>query len=127
MATHYLDFERPIGDLEAKIEELSKLSDQAGSGSFETEIDALRARVDTVDGTPPMINELVRLALSETAQSVNYWRRWTKDYDYLYVLFAEASHDNPDPEHLTALFTGDRFVLYRIDQSQIADVGKTVK
>ena len=48
MATHYLDFERPIGDLEAKIEELSKLSDQAGSGSFETEIDALRARVDTM-------------------------------------------------------------------------------
>jgi hypothetical protein len=86
-----------------------------------------RARVDTVDGTPPMINELVRLAHSETAQSVNYWRRWTKDYDYLYVLFAEASHDNPDPEHLTTLFTGDRFVLYRIDQSQIADVGKTVK
>ena len=28
-----------------------------------------RARVDTVDGTPPMINELVHLAHSETAQS----------------------------------------------------------
>ena len=86
-----------------------------------------RARVDTVDGTPPMINELVHLAHSETAQSANYWRRWTKDYDYLYVLFADASHENPDPEHLTTLFTGDRFALYRIDQSQIADVGKTVK
>ena len=48
MATHYLDFERPIGDLEAKIEELSKLSDQAGAGSFDAEIDALRARVDTM-------------------------------------------------------------------------------
>ena len=46
MATHYLDFERPIGDLEAKIEELSKLSDQAGEGAFDNEIDALRARVD---------------------------------------------------------------------------------
>ena len=86
-----------------------------------------RARVDTVDGTPPMINELVRLARNDGAQSANYWRRWTTDYDYLYVLFAEASHENPDPEHLTTLFTGDRFVLYRIDQSQIADVGKTVK
>jgi hypothetical protein len=86
-----------------------------------------RARVDTVDGTPPMINELVHLAHSDTAQSTNYWRRWTKDYDYLYVLFADASHENPDPEHLTTLFTGDRFALYRIDQSQIADVGKTVK
>ena len=48
MATHYLDFERPIGDLEAKIEELSKLSDQAGAGSFDTEIDALRSRVDSM-------------------------------------------------------------------------------
>ena len=48
MATHYLDFERPIGDLEAKIEELSKLSDQAGAGAFDHEIDALRARVDTM-------------------------------------------------------------------------------
>jgi acetyl-CoA carboxylase carboxyl transferase subunit alpha len=44
MAAHYLDFERPIAELEAKIEELSKLSDQAGAGSFETEIDALRGR-----------------------------------------------------------------------------------
>jgi hypothetical protein len=86
-----------------------------------------RARVDTVDGTPPMIDELVRLARNDGAQSANYWRRWTTDYDYLYVLFAESKHENPDPEHLTTLFTGDRFVLYRIDQSQIAAVGKTVK
>jgi acetyl-CoA carboxylase carboxyl transferase subunit alpha len=48
MATHYLDFERPIGDLEAKIEELSKLSDQAGGGGFDREIDALRTRVQTM-------------------------------------------------------------------------------
>jgi acetyl-CoA carboxylase carboxyl transferase subunit alpha len=44
MAVHYLEFERPIADLEAKIEELSKLSDTAGSGAFDAEIDALRAR-----------------------------------------------------------------------------------
>jgi hypothetical protein len=86
-----------------------------------------RARVDTVDGTPPMIDELVRLARNDGAQSPNYWRRWTTDYDYLYVLFAESRHENPDPEHLTTLFTGDRFVLYRIEQSQIAAVGKTMK
>jgi acetyl-CoA carboxylase carboxyl transferase subunit alpha len=40
---HYLEFERPIAELEAKIEELSKLSETAGG--FDTEIDALRARV----------------------------------------------------------------------------------
>jgi acetyl-CoA carboxylase carboxyl transferase subunit alpha len=42
---HYLDFERPIADLEAKIEELSKLSENAGAGAFEAEIGALRARI----------------------------------------------------------------------------------
>jgi acetyl-CoA carboxylase carboxyl transferase subunit alpha len=45
MAAHYLEFERPIGELEAKIEELSKLSDTAGPGAFDAEIDALRKRV----------------------------------------------------------------------------------
>ena len=74
-----------------------------------------------------MINDLVRLARNEEAQSENYWRRWTADYDYLYVLFVDSNCENPDPEHLTTLFTGHRFVLYRIDGSQIADVRKTVK
>jgi acetyl-CoA carboxylase carboxyl transferase subunit alpha len=44
MAVHYLEFERPIADLETKIEELSKLSETAGAGAFDTEIEALRAR-----------------------------------------------------------------------------------
>jgi acetyl-CoA carboxylase carboxyl transferase subunit alpha len=44
MAAHYLEFERPIADLENKIEELSKLSETAGPGAFDAEIEALRAR-----------------------------------------------------------------------------------
>ncbi len=44
MAAHYLEFERPIADLEAKIEELSKLSETASPGSFDDEIEALRSR-----------------------------------------------------------------------------------
>jgi hypothetical protein len=83
-----------------------------------------RARVDTVDGTPPMINELVRLVKNRDAMSENYWKRWTSDYDYLYVLFVDPGFENPDPVHLTPLFTGERFVLYRIDPSQIADASK---
>ena len=43
---HYLEFERPIGELEAKIEELSKLSETTGEGGFESEIGALRARME---------------------------------------------------------------------------------
>ncbi len=41
MAGHYLEFERPIADLETKIEELSKLSD---AGSLDDEIAGLRDR-----------------------------------------------------------------------------------
>ena len=44
MAAHYLEFERPIADLESKIEELSKLSESAGPGAFNAEIEALRQR-----------------------------------------------------------------------------------
>ncbi len=45
MAAHYLDFERPIAELESKIDELSKLSETAGPGDFDAEIAALRAKV----------------------------------------------------------------------------------
>jgi len=41
---HYLDFERPIAELEAKIDELSKLSEVAGAGGMDAEMEALRAR-----------------------------------------------------------------------------------
>ena len=44
MATHYLDFEKPIAELEAKIEELSLLSSSAGS--FDAEIDGLRKKAE---------------------------------------------------------------------------------
>ena len=44
MATHYLDFEKPIADLEAKIAELSALSESAGS--FETEVAGLRRKAE---------------------------------------------------------------------------------
>ncbi len=45
MAAHYLEFERPIAELEAKIDELSKLSETSGPGAFDAEIVALRDRV----------------------------------------------------------------------------------
>lgn len=42
---HYLDFERPIAEVEGRIEELSRLSADATPGAFDGEIAALRARV----------------------------------------------------------------------------------
>ena len=47
-ARHYLEFERPIADLEAKIEELSRLSETAGPDAFDSEIAALRKRVESM-------------------------------------------------------------------------------
>jgi acetyl-CoA carboxylase carboxyl transferase subunit alpha len=41
---HYLDFERPIAELEAKIEELSQASDAAGAGGMAGEMETLRLR-----------------------------------------------------------------------------------
>ena len=44
MAVHYLEFEKPIADLEAKIEELNLLS--STSGSFDAEVDGLRRKAE---------------------------------------------------------------------------------
>ena len=49
---------------------------------------------------------------------------WTSDYDYVYVLFTDPSHENPDPARLTAIYAGERFVLYRINSADMADAGE---
>jgi acetyl-CoA carboxylase carboxyl transferase subunit alpha len=45
MAAHYLEFERPVAELEAKIEELHRLSETTEPGAFDAEIAALRERM----------------------------------------------------------------------------------
>jgi len=91
---------------------------------------AYRSRVDTEDGTPPMIGNLVQVADRPNTNDANdddYWRRWTSDYDYLYVLFTKPNFKNPDPTRLTEIFAGDRFILYRIERSQITAASKPIK
>ncbi|MDO9587681.1 MAG: acetyl-CoA carboxylase carboxyltransferase subunit alpha [Brevundimonas sp.] len=44
MAVHYLEFEKPIAELEAKIEELNLLS--STSGSFDAEVEQLRKKAE---------------------------------------------------------------------------------
>ncbi|WP_312136992.1 acetyl-CoA carboxylase carboxyltransferase subunit alpha [Brevundimonas sp. BH3] len=46
MATHYLEFEKPIAELEAKIAELSQLA--PSSGDFEAEINTLKAKASAL-------------------------------------------------------------------------------
>jgi acetyl-CoA carboxylase carboxyl transferase subunit alpha len=45
---HYLEFEQPIADVEAKIDELSEMMHTAGSGAVDAEIEALRARLGEI-------------------------------------------------------------------------------
>jgi hypothetical protein len=85
-----------------------------------------RDRVDTQDGSPPTIENLLRVA-DRDASGDDYWRRWTSDYDYLYVLFTGARHENPDPARLAPVFAGEKFMLYRIENTQIADAGRPTR
>jgi hypothetical protein len=85
-----------------------------------------RDRVDTQDGTPPTIENLLHVT-KQNASGDDYWRRWTTDYDYVYVLFTEARHENPDPARLTPIFAGEKFMLYRIENAQIADAGRSAR
>jgi hypothetical protein len=76
--------------------------------------DEYQDRVDQDDGTPPTIEQLLEVADNPQAGGENYWARWTTDYDYLYVLFTDSNFRNPTSPRLDAVYSGDRFVLYRI-------------
>jgi hypothetical protein len=85
-----------------------------------------RDRVDTEDGTPPSIRELLsHTEPTDWDDGPPYWWRWTTDYDYLYILFTDRDYANPDPTRLTPVFAGDRFVLYQIKGTQLAGTSKT--
>ena len=43
---HYLDFEKPVADLEASLAETERRAESAGPGAFDDEIAAMRSRVD---------------------------------------------------------------------------------
>jgi hypothetical protein len=71
-------------------------------------------QVDTLDGTPPTIEEVVLAAGEWPPADDAYWQDWTNKFDYLYVLFTDNDDVNPAPAHLTLVQNADRFQLYRI-------------
>jgi hypothetical protein len=75
-----------------------------------------RERVDDEDGTPPTIRKLLKQRAGQGGDG-EYWANWTKDYDYLYVVFTKPNHKNPDPIRLKTTYAGDRFALYQIKPS----------
>src|SRR5205085_959684 len=74
-----------------------------------------RSRVDNEDGTPPSVAQLQQVLESPQEGEGNYWANWTKDYDYVYVLFTDDDYENPDPARLTSVYTGERFALFKIN------------
>jgi hypothetical protein len=72
--------------------------------------------VDTEDGTPPSIDQLL-VSVARPAgdeEKAPYWEEWPEHYDYVYVLFSERGDPNPAPERLRLIHEGRRFQLYRI-------------
>ena len=73
-----------------------------------------RKLVDTEDGTPPTIDQLVLDAVGRSPDDSSYWHDWVKKYDYVYLLFTDEDSDNPMPDKLKTAYEGENFQLYRI-------------
>lgn len=70
--------------------------------------------VDTQDGSPPTISQLLAASSGKPVDRDVYWREWSTNFDYLYVLFTDTESTNPDPKLLRLVQEGDRFQLYRL-------------
>src|SRR5437764_5907710 len=51
-------------------------------------------RVDTEDGTPPALDQLM-VAATQHSEPHAYWERWPNRFDYVYVLFTDEDTPNP--------------------------------
>jgi hypothetical protein len=71
-------------------------------------------RVDTEDGTPPNISQLIAATMVEGAATGHYWDRWQEKHDFVLVLFTERGRANPDPDLLSLVHDGNGFQLYEI-------------
>ena len=77
------------------------------------------AQVDTEDGTPPAVEQLV-LAIQHHDETQSYWELWPSRFDYVYVLFTDEDTANPAPELLTLVHEGERFQLYKVTKERTA-------
>jgi hypothetical protein len=75
---------------------------------------AWRDRVDTHDGDPPTLAQILLAAEKHLDDKSVYWHGWEDNYDYVYVLFTEDEAANPSPERLKLVDDGARFQLYKV-------------
>jgi hypothetical protein len=76
--------------------------------------DGFRDRVDTRDGDPPTLAQVLLAAEKHLDDKNIYWHGWESHYDYVYVLFTEDDAANPSPERLKLVDDGARFQLYKV-------------
>jgi hypothetical protein len=75
---------------------------------------AYRDQVDTKDGIPPTVAELMAATVAAPGRTSPYWQSWQNRFDYLYILFTDDDARNPAPQFLTLVFDGGRFQLYKV-------------
>ena len=76
---------------------------------------AYRSQVDTEDGVPPTIDQVVLSAAKhDDDDNKVFWHGWEKRFDYVYVLFTDEEAENPAPDHLKLVHDGARFQLYKV-------------
>ena len=75
---------------------------------------AYSTRVDTEDGNPPGVDQLMLAAERPNEGARVYWERWPNNFDYVYILFTDDEAVNPAPALLTLVHDGDRFQLYKV-------------
>jgi hypothetical protein len=73
-------------------------------------------RVDTEDGTPPSVEQLLATVDRGEDATPDYWQEWPAKFDYVYVLFTEREAANPAPALLTLLHEGPKFQLYQVNK-----------
>jgi hypothetical protein len=73
-----------------------------------------RDQVDTQDGTPPSIEQIIVAADKHIDDPSTYWHGWENRFDYVYVLFTEDDAPNPAPDRLKLVHDGGRFQLYKV-------------
>lgn len=81
---------------------------------------AFHDRVDTEDGEPPRVSQLVAASyvLDENAPRDHFWDKWTVEDDYVVVLYTEREADNPDPSNLDLVWDGRNFQLYKVKKEE---------
>jgi hypothetical protein len=75
---------------------------------------AYRSQVDTEDGVPPTIDQVVLSAAKHVDDNKVFWHGWEKRFDYVYVLFTDEEAENPAPDRLKLIHDGAGFQLYKV-------------